>query len=80
MLASPEFAHLLDALDREYDFILCDSSRLLAADEGYLLLRVVDTALLVAAQGKCSSAQAARAVSRIAREDIFGVVLNRLAN
>ncbi|HMV48440.1 MAG TPA: CpsD/CapB family tyrosine-protein kinase [Blastocatellia bacterium] len=80
LLASSEFAHLLDGLDHDYDFVLFDSSPLLTTDEGYLLLRMVDTALLVVAQGKCSSAQATRAVSRIAREDIFGVVLNRLAN
>lgn len=80
LLASPGFARLLDRLDHDYDFMLFDSAPLLATDEGYLLLRVVDTTLLVVAQGRCSSAQAERAVSRIAREDIFGVVLNRLAD
>ena len=80
LLASPNFGRLLDTLDRDYDFLLFDSAPLLVADDAHLLLRFVDTALMVVAQGKCSSAQAARAVARIARKDIFGVVLNRLAN
>ena len=79
LLASPDFGRLLDSFDHEYDFILFDSAPLLVADDALLLLRLVDTALMVVAQGKCSAAQAARAVARIARKDIFGVVLNRLA-
>jgi Mrp family chromosome partitioning ATPase len=80
LLASPNFGRLLDAFDQDYDFLLFDSAPLLVADDAHFLLRFVDTALVVVAQGKCSSAQAARAVARIARKDIFGVVLNRLAN
>jgi capsular exopolysaccharide synthesis family protein len=80
LLASPDFGRLLDDLDHEYDFILFDSAPLLVADDAYLLLRLVDTALVVVAQNRCSTAQATRAVAKIAQEDIFGVVLNRLMN
>lgn len=80
LLASPNFGRLLDTLDRNYDFLLFDSAPLLLADDAHLLLRFVDTALMVVAQGRCSSAQVARAIARIARKDIFGVVLNRLTN
>lgn len=80
LLASPDFGRLLDAFDCDYDFVLFDSAPLLAADDAHLLLRFVDTALMVVAQGRCSSAQAAHVAARIAQKDIFGVVLNRLAN
>jgi protein-tyrosine kinase len=80
LLATPDFEKLLESFDSEYDFILFDSAPLLTADDAHFLLRYMDTTLVVVAQGKCSSTMAARAVARIAREDIFGVVLNRLTN
>lgn len=80
IFTSPEFARLLESFDGDYDFILFDSAPLLAADDAHFLLRHADTALVVVAQGKCSSADAARAMAGIAREDIFGVVLNRLTD
>jgi protein-tyrosine kinase len=79
LFASPGFGRLLESFDADYDFILFDSAPLLTTDDAHFLLRYVDTALVVVAQGKCSSTQAARAMARIAREDIFGVVMNRLA-
>lgn len=77
LLASANFGQLLDELDHQYDFILFDSAPLLVTGDAHLLLPFVDNTLLVVAPGRCTSAQAAQAVERIATEDIFGVVLNR---
>lgn len=79
LLVSVEFEQLLDRFDRQYDFILFDSAPLLEVGDAQLLLRLVDSALIVVAPNRCTGAQASRVTAQIAREDIFGVIFNRSA-
>lgn len=78
ILASAEFRELLNLCEQDYDFILFDSPPLLDSADANLLTRMVDTSLLVIRPGVTSTAQMARAVALLDREDISGVVLNRV--
>jgi Mrp family chromosome partitioning ATPase len=57
---------------------LFDSPPLLDSADANLLTRMVDTTLLVIRPGKTSTAQMAQAVALLDREDISGVVMNRV--
>ena len=78
ILASAEFQELLNLLEQDFDFILFDSPPLLDSADANLLTRMVDTTLLVIRPGKTSTTQMAKAVAMLDREDISGVVLNRV--
>jgi capsular exopolysaccharide synthesis family protein len=78
ILASSEFRELLNLLEQDFDFILFDSPPLLHSADANLLTRMVDTTLLVIRPGKTSTAQMAQAVALLDREDISGVVMNRV--
>lgn len=78
ILASSQFQELLNLLDQDFDFILFDSPPLLDSADANLLTRMVDTTLLVIRPGKTSTTQMAKAVAMLDREDISGVVLNRV--
>lgn len=79
LLVQSNLGRLLDSFEHCHDFILLDSAPLLASGTAHLLLYYADTALLVVVPGKCSTGEAARAISPFPPEDIFGVVLNRTA-
>lgn len=79
ILASAEFRELLNFIEEDYDFILFDSPPLLDSADANLLTRMVDTTLMVIRPDTTSTAQMRRAVSLMKREDISGVVLNRVA-
>jgi Mrp family chromosome partitioning ATPase len=78
-LASPAFQALLTAADESYDFVLFDSPPLSEAAALGLLVRLVDTALLVVRAGATSSLDMARAIAPLRQENVLGVVLNRAA-
>lgn len=78
ILAAAEFREFLNICEQDYDFILLDSPPLLDSADANLLTRMVDTSLLVIRPGVTSTAQMARAVALLDREDISGVVLNRV--
>jgi capsular exopolysaccharide synthesis family protein len=78
ILASNEFRELLNLFEQDFDFILFDSPPLLDSADANLLTRMVDTTLLVIRPGKTSTAQMAQAVALLDREDISGVVMNRV--
>lgn len=80
ILTSPVFQEMLEILDPGYDFILFDSPPLLERADCSMLIKLVDTALIVIRQGKTRTAQMAKAIGLLSEEDIFGVVLNRVAN
>ena len=75
--AAPGFWKMLRLFDSEHDFILFDSSPLLATGDANMLARYTDTTLLVVRACKTTSAEMAKAVAPFAQEDLFGVVLNR---
>ena len=77
VFAAPGFWKMLQSFDSTHDFILFDSSPLLATGDTSLLARYTDTTLLVIRAGKTSSAEMAKAIAPFAQEDLFGVVLNR---
>ncbi len=80
ILTSPVFQEMLEILDPEYDFILFDSPPLLERADCSMLIRLVDTALLVVRQGQNRMTQMAKAIGLLSEEDIFGVVLNRITD
>ena len=69
---------MLEILDPNYDFILLDSPPLLERADCSMLIKLVDTALVVVRQGMTKTAQMAKAIEQLSQEDIFGVVLNRI--
>lgn len=80
ILTSPAFQEMLEILDPGYDFILFDSPPLLERADCTMLIRLVDTALIVIRQGQTRTAQMAKAIGLLSEEDIFGVVLNRITD
>lgn len=79
ILTSPTFHEMLEILDPDYDFILFDSPPLLERADSNMLIKLVDTALIVIGQGMTTSAQMAKAIELLDEDDIFGAVLNRIA-
>jgi Mrp family chromosome partitioning ATPase len=77
ILAAPGFWKMLQTFDSDHDFILFDSSPLLAMGDSSLLVRFTDATLLVVRQGHTSSSQMAKAIAPFGRDDILGVVINR---
>jgi Mrp family chromosome partitioning ATPase len=77
MMAAPSFWKMLQAFDQDHDFVLFDSSPLLAAGDSSLLVRFTDTTLLVVRQGHTSSSDMAKAIAPFSRDGILGVVINR---
>lgn len=77
ILAAPGFWKMLQMFDADHDFILFDSSPLLATGDSSLLVRFTDATLMVVRQGYTSSSQMAKAVAPFNRDDILGVVMNR---
>jgi Mrp family chromosome partitioning ATPase len=77
ILASPVFWKTLQMFDQDYDFVLFDSTPLLAAGDSNLLVRYTDTTLLVVRPGATTSTEMAKAIAPFAQEDLLGVVLNR---
>ncbi|MDX2045130.1 MAG: CpsD/CapB family tyrosine-protein kinase [Acidobacteriota bacterium] len=80
IITSPAFQEMLEILDPGYDFILFDSPPLMERADCSMLIKLVDTALIVIRQGKTGTSQMAKAIGLLSEEDIFGVVLNRIAN
>lgn len=79
VLASPAFREMLATLDHLYDFILFDSPPLLETASSHLLVHLADTTVLVIRAGRMSSTQLAKAVTPLREENLFGVVLSRVA-
>jgi Mrp family chromosome partitioning ATPase len=77
LLAAPGFWKMLQMFDAEHDFVLFDSSPLLAMGDSSLLSRFTDTTLMVVRAGCVSSAEMAKAITQFTQEDILGVVVNR---
>jgi capsular exopolysaccharide synthesis family protein len=78
ILTSNAFQEMLEILDPNYDFILFDSPPLLDRADCSVLIKLVDTALVVVRQGMTKSSQMAKAIEQLSEEDIFGVVINRI--
>ncbi len=78
ILAAPEFREILDLFEPDFDFILFDSPPLLDSADANLLMRFVDTALMVVRPDTTTAAKMAQAVALMSREDISGVVMNRV--
>jgi len=77
LLASPSFEVMIRTLSPEFDFILFDSSPLLAAADARLLEQHTDATLIVIRQGAASTSQMAKAVALLNEERLLGAVLNR---
>jgi Mrp family chromosome partitioning ATPase len=77
LLAAPGFWKMLQTFDADHDFVLFDSSPLLAIGDPSLLARFTDTTLMVVRAGRVSSAEMAKAILPFTQNDIFGVVINR---
>lgn len=69
----------LQTLDEQYDFMLFDSPPLLQTADAGMLVRLTDTSLLVVRPGQTSAAQMAEALAPLDRENLLGVVFNRVA-
>jgi Mrp family chromosome partitioning ATPase len=79
LLASPNFWQMLQQFDAGHDFVLFDSSPLLASGDSSLLIRFTDTTLLVVESGRLGSPELSKAMSPFTQDDILGVVINRIA-
>jgi capsular exopolysaccharide synthesis family protein len=77
LLASPAFDMMMQMLRPEFDFILFDSSPLLAVADAGLLELHTDATLLVIRQGRTSTSQMAKAVAVLNEERLLGAVFNR---
>lgn len=80
LLASPVFESMIKTLTPDYDFILFDSSPLLAVADANLLENHTDATLLVIRQGSISTRQMAKAVALLNEDRLIGAVLNRVKN
>ncbi len=80
ILTSPAFHEMLEILDPNYDFILFDSPPMLDRADCSMLIKLVDTALVVIRQGVTKTSQLSKAIEQLSPEDIFGVVLNRITD
>jgi Mrp family chromosome partitioning ATPase len=80
LLAAPGFWKMLQMFDADHDFVLFDSSPLLAMGDSSLLARFTDTTLMVVRAGRVSSAEMAKAIAPFTQSDILGVVVNRAQN
>lgn len=80
ILTSPVFHEMLEILDPNYDFILFDSPPMSDRADCSMLIKLVDTALVVIRQGATKASQLSKAIEQLSQEDIFGVVLNRIAD
>jgi len=80
ILTSPVFHEMLEILDPNYDFILFDSPSILDRADCNMLVKLVDTTLIVVRQGVTKALNMSKAVECFSRDDIFGVVLNRIRN
>jgi capsular exopolysaccharide synthesis family protein len=78
VLGSAVFRALAEAAGARFDFVIFDTPPLLARPDAALLARHADGALLVIDHGRTRPESAARAVSFLRREDLLGVVLNRV--
>lgn len=78
LLASPDFEVMLNALDTNYDFILFDSSPLLASADASLIMLHIHKILVVMRPGTTTASQMAKAVSTINEDSLFGIVMNRV--
>ncbi|MBM3301846.1 MAG: polysaccharide biosynthesis tyrosine autokinase, partial [Deltaproteobacteria bacterium] len=78
MLGSAKMGHLIDALARSYDFVLFDTSPLLAVSDAMVLAQRVRGVLIVARSGETSRTALKDAMNLFSRSqaDILGVVLN----
>src|SRR5262245_59730691 len=78
LLASPVFDAMVQMLKPDYDFILFDSSPLLAAADAGLLELHTDATLMVIRPGHTSASQMARAMASLNERRLIGAVLNRV--
>ena len=78
ILTSPAFHEMLEILDPSYDFILFDSPPLIDRADCSMLIKLVDTSLMVVRQGATRTSQMAKAIEQLSQDNIFGVVLNRV--
>lgn len=77
-LNSPAMAKTFIDLLRDYDFVVCDSTAMLAVADSLPLTRMTDGAVVVARVGKTRLAQLAAAVDAVgdAGGEVTGLVLN----
>lgn len=80
LLASPDFAAMMMALDGNYDFMLFDSAPLLSSPDVNLLILHTHTTLMVVHPGKTRTSEMAKAISYLNEDSLFGVVLNRISH
>jgi len=80
VLNSATFRANLESLEPNYDFILFDSPPLLARSDARILLTLADGALLVVRPGVTKPGEMAKALATFTKEDVLGVVLNRIAS
>lgn len=78
LLSSSEFPALLRMFEQEYDFVLIDSDPLLHSADARLLAPMVDKAVLVISPGKVTASQLSKAIAPLTREQLAGVVMNRV--
>jgi len=78
LLGNQALQSLLAAFEPDYDFMVFDSGPLPHSPDARLLARLTDRAILVISAGTTNSSQLAKAVGVINKEQVLGVVLNRL--
>lgn len=78
ILASSEFHEMLNLLEPEFDFVLFDSPPLIDSADANLMTRIVDTTLMVVRPNTTTPSQMRKAISLFSKEDISGVVINRV--
>lgn len=82
LLTAPRFRELLDALRDRYDFVLLDTSPLLAVTDPCIVAPHVDAVLLTlrAAQATRPQAERAKELLNVLQVSILGVVINAVSH
>lgn len=77
ILASPALREVLNECEKDYDFMLFDSSPLLESKDANLLMKLTQATVMVVRPGKTNAGHLSRAIAPLPEDNVFGVVLNR---
>jgi capsular exopolysaccharide synthesis family protein len=78
-LTSPRFETLVQAVARDYDWVVIDTPPVGLLTDANLIVRLADVVVMVVAAGKVAYRELQRAADALGRDRIIGVVLNRAA-
>lgn len=81
LLGSPQMQQLLEALERDFDYVICDAPPLLPVTDAAILSRMTTGAIMIVAAGKTTTHQLDSALERLETVDsrLAGIVMTMVA-